>query len=177
MAQKQQSRRPAPAHDNFLEALRDLGRGVVSDVKQSFGLSGELRPNEPFSLEQNPTPRPNYLSQERLLFLHQEEETKKQIKYIQEEIHMLAKTAGEFTKEVQVATFQAPASPGVYHKNFFYHLRSYIQTIRQQIEQSRHWLATTNSRTSKRSYYWGQVGKSGTKFMLSQERYMVTSTG
>lgn len=168
------ARRPAPAHNNFLEALRDLGKGVASDVSQSFGIY-----NSAESIEQKSDTRPatTQFHQERLLFLRQEEDTKKQIQAIQQEIHALAKSTSDLAKEVQVATFQAPANPGIYHKNFFEALRSFIKSLRQKIEQSRHWLATSNARASKRSHYWGQVSRSGTKFMLSQERYMVTSTG
>ena len=60
------SKKPAPVNDNFLEALRDLSKGVVddartqlhqavtSDVRSSFGLdsSGTLNPNEQVSINQ-----------------------------------------------------------------------------------------------------------------------------
>lgn len=198
------ARRPAPA--NFLEALRDLGRGVASDVSyhatravtadlpQAMGVatSGELKPNQTFSLadvqdaqsrgEKRAETRfgsrlAQVKEQQRLLYLRSENETKAQIVAIQQEIQLLAKSTGELAKEVQVAAFQTPANPGVYHKNFFEHLRSLIRTLRQKVQESKNWLATTNARAGKRSYYWAQVGKSGAKYMLSGERYMVTSTG
>jgi len=190
------ARRPAQTSDNFLEALRDLGKGVISeakiqvtkaitdDVPQSFGLA----PGDSFSVDQLKAAEAagerkaeirfnNRFQEERLLFLRSEAESKQQITAIQAEIQMLAKSAGELAHEVQVATFQAPANPGVYHRNFFAQLKSLIAAIRVRVQESRHWLAATNSRASKRGFYWGQVSKSGTKFMLSSERYMVTSTG
>ncbi len=194
----QPKRRSAPA--NFLEALRDLSKDVVdeakiqvsrivtNDIPQSFGLSGTLEPNKSFSMgemaeaekrgERKAETRFNSrLQEERLMYLRSENEAKAQIKAIQDEIQLMAKGVGELAHEVSVAAFQAPANPGGYHRNFFERLRSYLKSLRQKVSESKNWLATQNSRASKKNYYWGNVQKSGTKFMLSQERYMVTSTG
>lgn len=203
------SNKPNPLgnfNDNFLEALRDLGQGVVSetksqlkqavnDIPQSFGLgspSGTLQPNESFSLDQlrqaeqvgEKKAENRFVSQlnmmrdeERSRYLRQEKEAKEQIKSIQEEILMLAKSAGELNQEIQIAAKQAPVNPGIYHKNFFIHLKNMIVNIRKQVQSSKEWLSTHNGRASKQNFYWSQVGKSGTKYMLSSERYMVTSTG
>lgn len=202
------NRRPI-ARDSFLEALRDLGKGVVSDVKDqftqavtqdiptSFGYNqpsgGSLKPNESFSMtdimaaerrgeQRAETGFNSRLSQvreeERQLHLRRENEAKSKIKNIQDEIKMLAKSIGDFSKEVQVAALQAPANPGVYHENFFEQLRAFIRLMRQKIQNSRHWLATQNQRSQKKKgMYWNNVQKSGTKYMLSSERYMVTTTG
>lgn len=201
-------RRSTPVHDNFLEALRDLGKSVVSDatdhisraisadIPESFGLatplSGTLSPNESLSLSQLHqaeaagerraetqfnTRLKQIREEERLLYLRSENETKIQIKALLQEIQLLAKSTAGLASEVQIAAFQAPVSPGVYHQTFFERLRGLLKTLRQKIQDSQHWLATTNARAAKRSYYWSQVGRSGSKFLLSQERYMVTSTG
>lgn len=195
-----QSRRPAPA--NFLEALRDLSRDAASqasiqiqkaiteDIPQSFGFnqSGDLTPNQSFSLEDMRKAEKvgenraenrfnNRLQEERLVFLRSENETKKQIQIIQQDILAFAKSAGDLAQQVQIATMQAPINPGVYQRNFFEHLRSMIKILRSNVESSRNWLAAQNSRATRRGSYWGSVKTSGTKFMLSQERYMVTTTG
>lgn len=193
---------PAPAN-NFLEALRDLSKGVVdeakiqvsqistgvsNDISQSFGMAGTLEPNKSFSMadaeaaEKRGERRAegrfnNRLQEERLMFLRSENESKSQIKAIQEEIQMMAKSVGELAHEAQVASFQAPANPGIYHKRFFEQLLSYIRTLRAKAAESKNWLQTQNGRSGKQGHYWGQVQKSGTKFLLSSERYMVTSTG
>jgi len=197
--QSSKSARRAPAN-NFLEALRDLSKGVIdeakiqvkqivsSDIPQSFGFSGTLQPNKSFSMadaeaaekrgEHKAETRFNHrLQEERMVYLRSENESKAQIQAIQQEIQLMAKSVGELAHEVQVAAFQAPANPGVYHKRFFQQLMSYIRSLRAKATESKNWLATQNARAGKRSHYWGQVQKSGTKFMLSSERYMVTSTG
>ncbi len=192
MASSQKAaRRSAPAN-NFLEALQGLGRDVLSeakiavtsivtqDIPQSFGFSGDLQPDQPVSLEslhKTEVRFNNRFQEERLLYLRSETETKQQITFLLQEIQTLAKSTGQMAHEVQMATMQAVVNPGVYHRSFFEQLRAFIKIIRTKVEQSRHWLAAHSQRASKRSYYWSQVGASGSKFLLSSERYMVTSTG
>jgi hypothetical protein len=191
---------------NFLEALQNLGKEVISDVNNqaaqvfsndlpdSFGFGqpahqNQLNRNESFSMddvlaaekrgEQNAGRLFSQQREEdRVLAARREQQAQAQIKSLQEEIQMLAKSLGEFGREAQIAALQSPINPGVYHKNFFEQLKSFIKTMRQRIQESRHWLATQNSRAQKRKgFYWGNVQKSGTKYMLSSERYMVTTTG
>ena len=200
------SKKPAPVNDNFLEALRDLSKGVVddartqlhqavtSDVRSSFGLdsSGTLNPNEQVSINQLQKAEAQgeeqaenrfssrieqMRSEERSRLLREEAASRSQIDSIRNEILSLAKSMGDFAQEVQMAAMQAPANPGIYHKGFFAHLKSVISLLRQRVDSSKNWLASANSRANKRGHYWGQVQKSGTKYMLSSERYMVTSTG
>lgn len=186
MASSQKAaRRSAPAN-NFLEALQGLGSDVLSetkiqvtnivtqDIPQSFGMAS----GQEYSIERKAETRfSNRFQEERLLYLRSETETKQQITSLLQEIQVLAKSTGLMAHEVQIATMQAVVNPGVYHRSFFEQLRTFIKAIRAKVEQSRNWLAAHSQRASKRSYYWGQVGASGSKFMLSSERYMVTSTG
>ncbi|KKU82464.1 MAG: hypothetical protein UY11_C0047G0012, partial [Candidatus Amesbacteria bacterium GW2011_GWC2_47_8] len=153
-------RRPVRAPDSFLEALQELGKGVVSeakiqvqnvvtqDIPQSFGFSGDLHPDQPVSVEslhKTEVRFNNRLQQERLLYLRSETETKQQITAILQEIQSLAKSTGQMAHEVQIATMQAVVNPGVYHRNFFEQLRSFIKAIRAKVTESRHWLATQSA--------------------------------
>lgn len=201
------SRKKIESPENFLEALRDLGKSTVSeissqaktaftqDIPEAFGLGssgGTLQPNESFNLSELKQAENrgfkkaesqfgNRLSEmrqmERSRLLKEESEAKKQIQAIREDIANLAKSMGDFAQEIQIATMQAPTNPGVYHKNFYAHLRSVIRSLQTRVESSKNWLASSNSRAAKKGFYWSQVKSSGTKFMLSSERYMVTSTG
>ncbi len=114
---------------------------------------------------------------EKTLFSKTEQQTKLQIQAIQEEIKKLAASTQNLAKEVQVAALQTPVNPGRYHVNFFEKLRQTIILIKKRIEESASWLATYNGKSKKQDFYWSQVGKSGTKYMLSQERYMSNSAG
>lgn len=206
---KRNKKRPISS-DNFLEALRDLGSGVIDSAihdvvegtaesavdqirgRKSEKASGTLSPNETINLGKI-APREEEIKerlrrqftqehadlrrQEKLLFTRREQEVKLQIKAIQEELKKLAESTEGLAEEVKVATMQASVEPGVYHLTFLERLKQAIQVFRKGIEDSRTWLALANQRAKKRSYYWSQVRKSGTKFMLSSERYMATSAG
>lgn len=193
------ARRPAPV--NFLEALTGLSKSageeariqvtkaIVEDLPQAFGFSGILRPNEALSMadleaaekrgERRGEARwSNRLEQERMVYLRSENDKAAQIQSILAEIAQLTKSMSELGHEVEVAAIQAPVNPGVYHRNFFAQLRSFILDLKKRVVESRHWLATANARASKqKGFFWTQAQKSGTKFLLSQERYMVTTTG
>lgn len=182
---------------NFLEALRGLGQDVKSeakihikkmvtqDIPQSLGLDGTLQPDKPLSVDDLAAQKSERGSSSRLIQIKEEERTyyrqveaqnKQQIISIQNEIKLLAKTAGNLAHEVEIAAAQAPTNPGAYHRNFFEQLKGLIIALRRKVQDSQNWLSVTNSR-AKQKGYWGQVAKSGTKFMLSSERYAVTSTG
>lgn len=186
-------------YDNFIEALRDLGKSTVAEAKnqviQSFRplpSEGDLRPNESFSLtdvrqaekkgyDQAKTRFDANLEQfhqeERSRLLREEAAARQQIKTIQEEVRSLAKSMGDFAHEVEVASFQAPVNPGAYHKGFFNHLKILIVSVKERVESSKNWLQATNQRAGKRGYFWAQSSKLGTQYMLSSERSMVMSTG
>lgn len=182
--------------ESVSEAKIQVRQIVSQDLPEAFGLaqpaSGTIRPNESVSIsdlqqaESRGEKKAEARFQARLRQIQEEETSLRQkqesqlrqtIQSIQSEIKSLAKSAGSLAHEVEIAAAQAPANPGVYHLSFFQQLKSLIVTLRRRVEDSSHWLAVTNSRAKRKSYYWGQVGKSGTKFMLSSERYMVTSTG
>jgi hypothetical protein len=203
MASSGKNKKSIQSSENFLEVLRGLGSGVVNEVKQqvttavksdlpqAFGLgaasSGDLTPNKAFSMEdiksaekrgerRGESRMEGRLQQERAVFMRQEQEAKASIQSILLEIRSLTKSTGEFVKEVETAALMMPSNPGIYHKNFYERLRNFIVIMKQKVQESRHWLAMMNSRAQKKGY-WGQVKTSGSKFLLSSERYAVTSTG
>jgi hypothetical protein len=114
---------------------------------------------------------------EKIVFTKADQQTKMQIQALQDELKKMAASTHNLAREVQVAVMQAPVNPGVYHQSFFEKLRLTIREIKKRIDQSASWLGAMNSKGKKQSHYWSQVGKSGTKYMLSQERYMQTSAG
>ena len=116
-------------------------------------------------------------AQEKVVFRKEDQQTKLQIQSLQEEIKKLANSTQNLAQEVQVAAMQAPVDPGSYHVSFFEKLRQVIRDIKKRIDDSATWLSTMNVKGKKQSYYWSQVGKSGTKYLLSQERYMTNSAG
>lgn len=198
---KTRKKRPVLS-DNFLEKLRELGEDLGDSVAQDVieGIpstaadqifdrkkSGTLRPNEALSLDEikereqfrRPLSREFFRvrQEERLVFKQEEQKTRLQIKAIQEELKKLAESTKDLAKEVEIASKLEPVEPGVYHLNFFERLKQAIIIFRKNIEDSANWLTLFNQRAKKRGYYWSQVRKSGTKFMLSAERYTATQAG
>jgi hypothetical protein len=179
-------------------AIHDFAEGVTKSVVDQVSgkpeeVSGNLTPNESVNLGKITSIREKKVKkelryqfnqefvdlqrQEKILFTRHEQEVKLQIKSIQEELQKLAESTKDLAEEVKIATMQASVEPGIYHLTFLENLRQAIKLFRKRIEESKTWLSLANQRTKKRCYYWAQFKKSGTKFMLSQERYMATSAG
>jgi len=176
--------------NKLLEILRGLEAKPsrqASNLDYSRKKSGELKPNQTLTLkETNSAIQKDRLfrraqgefwdlrRQEKILFTKNEREIRLQVEAIQEELKKLALSTKNLTKEVEIAAKQMPVEPGVYHLSFFEKLRQSLVFFRKKVEESATWLAAFNQRAKKRNFYWAQVKKSGTKFMLSQERYMST---
>lgn len=191
--------------DRFLETLRELGSGIVDSAVHDMGgglakeafdqvtgkKSGELKPNQSLDFdkldyESERKEKParqfqqeflNIRYQERMLWKRAEQETKLQIEAILQELKQIVSSTEKLTKEVSIAAQQMPVDPGAYHISFFEKLHHRLILFRKSVEQSATWLSAFNQKAKKRNYYWAQVKKSGTKFMLSQERYMATQAG
>lgn len=173
----------------------DLLKGTVADAwndmlhGESSRKSGELRPYQPLEfpdelsrheLEARNRERHQLIQlrrKEQLVYSRKREEIERQIKAIQEELKKILGETSELAQEFEVAVEQVIVEPGVYHLNFFDKLRQLLILLRKKISDSKTWMHTTNVRSKQRSFYWGQVVQSGTKFLLSQERYMSTQAG
>lgn len=111
------------------------------------------------------------------IYDRQQEEVKAQIDALRQELRALAKEMAGLGQSVQKAVEEEVVNPGTYHIGFFEQLKRYIKLLRKQVSESKNWLALSAQRKQSQKHYWGQVQKSGTKFMLSQERYMATQAG
>lgn len=186
-------------NDNVLEALgsvpSSVGKSTVSEFSKIGGdivsaliggipASGELRPNQtielgdkqpekhvavqPVRVEAHPQPKPNMDAIE--------SETKRQLDAIRAELKALIVSLKNLHNEVATAVNQEVVHPGVYHLNFYEQLRTFIKVLREQVEDSRTWLASFSTRKKKMGY-WGMYKKHGTTFGLSNERSLATSAG
>lgn len=176
------------------DATFGTGRTMMDQVlgtprTQTAPSSGELQPDRPFNFEdylksqERQTSQREYqrfeqrLREEKMVFHRKQEEAKLEIKVVQQELKKLADATQGLSQEVKKATLTMNVAPGTYHDNFFDHIRRVIELARKKISESKTWLETFNHRARRRSHYWFSVKKSGTKFMLSQERYMATQAG
>lgn len=179
----------------------DLLKGTSEEFfKQLFGqkqdeeknFSGEIMPGESLEFndvytgqrEENEKLR-KQISFERNFSNEEKSQSEKKINELRVQLHALMQEVGELAKvtqnigkDVEIASMQAPANPGVYHLIFFEKLMEFIQTFRRKIENAGVWLQASNKRAQKKDF-WGTFTskKGGTKFLLSQEHYVARSTG
>lgn len=175
------------------DATVGTGRSAMDQLfgapKNTTPQIGEMPANKPFNFEDFLRSREKQIEfnerqkyarkfrEETLVFHRKEEEAKRQIAQIQEELKKLAEETVGLSQEVKKAVFEGVAQGGTYHVSFFDRIKRIIEIARKQITESRHWFQTLNQRRKQKSYYWYRVKKSGTRFMLSHERYMATQAG
>jgi hypothetical protein len=93
-----------------------------------------------------------------------------------QEVYELAKTTQGLGEQVEVATMQAPANPGVYHVIFFEKLLEFVKSFRKKIENASLWLHSSNKRAEKKNY-WTMYKKKGSSFLLAPDHYLQRSAG
>jgi hypothetical protein len=187
------------SHANFIEALKSIGgqtassvsKDVVGKISQDFitSVTGGVSPQDkqPSSEHQN-TPEVDIHHEiakiqrhrevvETKVFDQKEEEVKAKIKIIKEELKLLAKELAGMDIQLEKAIEEAIVSPGTYHVSFFEKLRRLIIDLKKRVVDSANWLEISNQRKASQQGYWANVGKSGTKYMLSQERTLATQAG
>src|SRR3989344_2597194 len=185
--------------DSFVEALRDIGSSTKHNITSNAQAAGKSILDQftgHFSPDTNspdqPQPWMRQLEEERrlrseqqrafeqrrrhdhLVFSQNELARQQEIKALQDQLKQLIEETKDLSQEIEIAASQPIVNPGTYHTNFFDRLRQLIKLMRKKIHDSASWLATFNSKSKAKAGYWGNVKTSGTKFMLSQERYMVT---
>lgn len=184
---------------NLIESFKDQGKALTwglggSAWDQLAGGANRPQPQENFNFSEFLQSREQQVrNQERSLFerqrsyevlvFHRKEEIcKKEIEIIKQEIKTLVVQTGKLSSElVQAEKAVGGQTPdiksGVYYFSFFERIRRLIKLAKKRITESRTWLTEFTGRCKAKSYYWGQTQKSGTKFMLSHERYMATQAG
>ncbi len=172
---------PSSVTSNTVAEFGKIGSDIVSSLLGSAPVSGELQPNQAIEfgnqpVEQAPVQPIRTENFQRPNVTKIEMETKQQLEAIRTELKALVASLKTLHTEVQNAVAQEDVDPGVYHLNFYEQLRSLISVLRQQIEDSRTWLATFSSRKKKMGY-WGMFKKHGTTFGLSNERSIATAAG
>jgi len=181
--------------DNIIEALRSIGSSIGQTVTkdvlgqipkdalksvtdQYFG-EQNIPPNYQEHKKENDIPqqsiRPEFQHARNPIRL-EEAGIKQKIESVRLELVNLAKAIKSLNQEIDKAVMDIPENPGIYHLNFLERLRAVIIALKQNVEDSRSWLAMQNNRKKKKGY-WGMYKKHGTTFGLSQERTLATQAG
>ncbi len=111
------------------------------------------------------------------IFNAREEQRKKEINEVREELKALAQEIAMFYKEVDITLTQTVVSPGqsaAYHQNFFAKLKEFIRMLRERVSSARTWARQAKMKKNKRRHkhgldFSGQEAKS-THDMLHHER-------
>jgi hypothetical protein len=139
-----------------------------------------MKQNQPIEFtklaEKSPVMQPQKTESFRTLPSTDAAEVKQKIESVRAELKALAQSIRGLRQEISKTVMDAPVDPGVYHLNFFEHLRSYLQMMKEQVDDSRTWLVASNNKKAKKGY-WGQFKKHGTSFGMSHERNVATSAG
>ena len=179
-------------------AVEDVIKGTIEEAADQItglkakkvSVEGVLEANKPIDFEKDIAQREKaareeerlafsrFRDKEKVVWSKEQQKIAFQIKTIQEELKKLVNETEGLGREIETAAVQAIVEPGTYHLNFFERLKELIKLIRKKVRESKTWLAEWNGYCKKkRNVYWTQVKKSGTKYMLSSERYMSTQAG
>ncbi|MGI6278532.1 MAG: DUF5660 family protein [Patescibacteria group bacterium] len=142
--------------------------------------------------EKTETPQQQINHQERLHFkqrhnlaetslkIKNRQETTTKINQIREEIKTIAANMNQINRQVEeidaVAQENVPQE-SQYQLNFLELLLTFLNDLRERVEEGNTWLTTFQKRSQKKGRFWNQVKKSGTKFLLSADRTPATQTG
>jgi uncharacterized protein DUF5660 len=196
-------KKSSPQHNNFIEAFKDIGKSTVKSFAKDFvagtakntvdtltkGRSNSQQPEENFNFEEYLNAQEKQIRnqervrfesikrEEHIIFSREKQQIKTQIETLQTQIKGMAKDQAGLMEEIDKTAFQAVVNPGVYHQNFFERLIYLIKIARKKIADSRSWLNLHSHRNSQKNGYWQNVKKSGTSFMLSNERATATQSG
>lgn len=111
---------------------------------------------------------------EQVVFSHVDEKLRQEIEEVRHELKALMETMKNVEQQIEKAIIEEVVNPGVYHFNYFQKVKLWLRFMRKSLSSGSLWHEMSNSR-SQRGAYWKGVKKSGTKFMLSQERTVATS--
>jgi hypothetical protein len=114
------------------------------------------------------------------LKLKDNQETSAKINQIKEQIKAIANSMNQINHQVEVIETKAQENipqESQYQLNFLELLLAFLKDLKERVEEGNTWLAAFQKKTSKRNYFWGQVKKSGSKFLLSSDRTPATQTG
>lgn len=183
------------------ELLKNLPQEFLAQLTAKKNTSGEIRPGQTIKPDQQ---EPQEIKDYQQLIRQQEaakqkidfqrrinlaegslrlkdsQETSAKINQIKEQIKAIADNMSQINHQVEaIETTAKENTPqeSRYQLSFLELLLSFLKDLRERVEEGNTWLAAFQKKTSKRNYFWGQVKKSGSKFLLSSDRTPATQTG
>jgi hypothetical protein len=99
-----------------------------------------------------------------------------ELQALMQEVQKVAVSTQNLAEQTQIAAFQVPVEPGIYHINFFQTMLEFLQSFRKKIDLAATWLSSSNKRAEKKNY-WAMYKKKGSSFLLSPDHYLQRSAG
>ena len=175
------------------ELTQNFPAEIAAQIKGEKPASQEILPGQSVNLtekvnqEQKPPFIPSFY-QEKSPFILKESATEINNKLsiqalrkeIKEEAEGIKQTLGGLSQELDNNVAQENLLPTPSNRGLISFLENLLKTLRvfrEKIEDSQVWLAASSQRQSRRNFFWGQVKKSGSKFLLSSDRTPATQTG
>jgi len=156
-------------------------------VSQEIFPGQSINPAEKESREQKRPFIPSFYQEKSPFILKEsatEIETKISIQSLRQEIQKESKRVEEAAVNLSQELASSVAEENLFphqasqeHLSFLENLLKTLRVFREKIEDSQVWLAASSQRQSRRNFFWGQVKKSGSKFLLSSDRTPATQTG
>jgi hypothetical protein len=163
-----------PQFNTFLETLREKS-SFDSGTKPSF--VEQLNQKKEIEKRRIAEFHRSRLQEWHSLYSSKEKETQRAIEEVRLELKRLAKDIVKLDTTINQTIFAPIRKPGIYHQTLLDHIRQVIFVIRQQISESNSWIALYRQKGKKSGHYWQQAGKSGSSFMLNNERQIATAVG
>lgn len=149
-----------------------INPGESLDLKELY--TGKHEEN--LKLRQQIALERNLANEEKARSAQKTSELRVQLQALMQELLTLAKSTQGLGEEVEVATMQAPAQPGIYHIIFFEKLLDFVKSFRKKIDSASVWLQSSNKRAEKKNY-WTMYKKKGSSFLLSPDHYLSRAAG
>ncbi len=114
------------------------------------------------------------------LRLKDNQETSAKINQIKEQIGAIANSMNQMNHQVEAIETRAKENvpqESQYQFSFLELLLAFLKDLKERVEEGNTWLTTFQKKTNKRNYFWDQVKKSGSKFLLASDRTPATQTG
>lgn len=171
-----------PAVQSFLESLRKHNHQPAPqspDFESNFSSFEKFQERKLLEEQRKAEFFQNRTREFHEVFSMKKRQEENQVQQIHEQIKKLSKSMRKLKKEVDVAVQEniPEESIGKQKLTFLDHIKTLIEMINRDVNRTQSWLAMYNQRSRQKSFYWGQVKKSGSSYMLSGERNIATSVG
>jgi len=145
-----------------------LGLGQSAEISKSSNIGKELY-------------QPSHLEREATLLVHQDnQELKKTISELVEQIKSLTHAAKTTQKEIEKIGLEENPEPSIYKVNFLQRLVNYLKNVTKNINQAGEWANLFAIRCKQRGKFWNNVKNKkagGEQYLFSSEHSSARSVG